>query len=88
MKLCIIESIFAVRMDGQVAVFKLLGNDYWACNAESTVQVSGHAEPLHGYNLQPGMRVWLNIEALIKEGVFAQDCVVDGVPSFPAGNQG
>ena len=79
-KLCVIEGIYAIREDGQVAIFKLLGDDYWGCRADAIVQCAGD-EPVEGINLQAGMRVWLDVETLIAEGIFFQHCVVDGIPA-------
>ena len=74
-KLCIVDEIIAVRNDGQVAVFRLRGGDHWGVHVNEPVQVVVpelpslvHLRPAR--MLRPGVRVWLDIDALVEDGSF------------------
>jgi hypothetical protein len=78
-KLCVVEGIHAVRADGQVAIFKMLGDDYWGCRFDELLNCAGIDEPVIARNLASGMKVWIDVEACTTDGRFFSHCVVDGI---------
>lgn len=73
-KLCVIKDLHEVveAEEGTVAVFELVGGDYWGCNIEELVHVAGTngGAMFPAKNLGRDMRVWLDIPALVEANTF------------------